>query len=116
MHWLRRSVRGTSAADEIARSLAARLRLPCRPLLQRWRATAMQNELPFEERRGNVRAAFRAGRGARGARVLVVDDVVTTGGTLAECRRVLGAAGATAVFATAVARAERSEDGGADDA
>lgn len=114
MHWTRRALRGTSAAEEIARQVAADLRLPCRRLLRRIRATRMQNELPFEDRPGNVRGAFRARRRAAGLRILLVDDVVTTGGTLAECGRALTAAGATAVHAAAAARAERAADAGAD--
>jgi len=107
MHWMRRAARGTSAADELARGVAAGLRLPYRRLLRRRRATPMQNELPFAARRGNVRDAFRAAGRAAGRRVLIVDDVTTTGATLAECRRALVAAGAAAVFAAAVARADR---------
>jgi ComF family protein len=110
MHWIRRTLRGTSAAEEIARQVAAELRLPCRRLLRRIRATRMQNELPFEDRRGNVRGAFRGRPGAAGRRILLVDDVVTTGGTLAECSRALAAAGAAAVHAAAAARAERVAD------
>lgn len=107
MHWMRRAARGMSAADELARGVAAGLGLPYRRLLRRCRATPMQNELPFAARRGNVRDAFRAAGGVGGRRVLIVDDVTTTGATLAECRRALIAAGAAAVFAAAVARADR---------
>lgn len=107
MHWLRRAARGTSLAHELARGVAAAVRLPHRRLLRRCRATPMQNELPFAERLGNVRNAFRAVGGAAGRRVLLVDDVTTSGATLAECRRALLAAGAAAVFAAVVARADR---------
>ena len=110
MHWSRRALRGTNAAEEIAAQVAADLRLPCRRLLRRARATRMQNELPFEERPANVQGAFRPRRGAAGLRILLVDDVVTTGGTLEGCRQALAAAGATAVHAAAAARAERSAD------
>jgi predicted amidophosphoribosyltransferase len=109
MHWTRRMLRGTSAADGLARGVAAALGLPRRGVLIRTRATRMQNELEPAARRANVRAAFRATAVAAGRRVLVVDDVTTTGGTLAACRQALVAAGAAAVYAAAVARADAAE-------
>jgi ComF family protein len=109
MHWTRRLVRGTSAADSLARGVASALGLPCRPLLVRRRSTRMQNELPASERRANVQAAFRGIQAAAGRRLLLVDDVTTTGGTLSACRAALAAAGARAVFAAAVARADATE-------
>jgi len=107
MHWRRRLTRGTSAADVLAATVARRLGLPRRRLVRRRRSTPMQNELPFDDRRDNVRGAFVASRGAAGRRILLVDDVTTTGATLAECRRVLVEAGASAVYAAVVARADR---------
>jgi len=107
MHWRRRLIRGTTAAGQLAAGVARGLALPHRRLVRRHRATPMQNELPFEQRRGNVRGAFAASLRAAGRRVLLVDDVTTTGATLAECRRALVEAGAAAVYAAVVARADR---------
>lgn len=110
MHWRRRMSRGTSAADEIARRVAGLLGVPFLRVLSRPAATTMQNELPVSERRGNVATAFRLRGPVTGRRLLVVDDVVTTGSTLAACRRTLAAGGAEAVYAAAIARADRMDD------
>jgi len=108
MHWLRRAYRGTSAADELAHRMAGLMRVPHQRLLVRRRATRMQNELPIEERRDNLHAAFRVRRRVDGKSILLVDDVVTSGTTLATCRQAIVAAGAKAVFAAVVAKADRS--------
>lgn len=108
MHWLRRSIRGTSAADEMSRRIACLLGLPhSRPLVRR-RATRMQNELPIADRPLNVHGAFRCRRRLDGERILLVDDVVTTGATLSACCRALLAAGVATVDVAVVAKADRS--------
>lgn len=111
MHWLRRAARGTSAADEIARQVARLLGVPLEAALSRRTATRMQNELPVHERRGNVQSAFRLRRMVAGRRLLLVDDVVTTGSTFAACRRTLADGDATAVYVAAIAKADRGGDG-----
>ena len=101
----RERARGFNQAGLIAERLARRLGLPLeRRWLARVRATAPQSELAAEERRTNVRGAFRAAPDVRGRHVLLVDDVLTTGATLAECARAVAAAGAARVGVLTVAR------------
>jgi len=75
-------------------------------LLERIRPTRAQVGLDAVERRRNLRRAFRlrAREEAQGARLLVVDDVMTTGSTVHECARVLKRAGAETVQVLTVAR------------
>lgn len=94
--------RGYNQALEIARSLAPKkLDLD---LCVRERDTPAQMDLPFAQRRRNVRGAFRCTRVILGARIAVVDDVMTTGETLNEIASVLKKAGAARVVNWVVAR------------
>jgi ComF family protein len=94
--------RGYNHAAEIARHLVPRkLDLS---LCERSRDTPPQMELPFAERRRNVRGAFRCTRTLAGASIAVVDDVMTTGATLDEVAKALKAAGAARVVNWVVAR------------
>jgi len=111
LHPSRRRRRGFDQALLLARRAAAALQVPCRPLLARTRATRSQARLPREERLRNVRGAFRSDP-APGARVLLVDDVLTTGATASACRAALLAAGATQVRIAVVARSERTHHSG----
>lgn len=97
--------RGFNQAALLAERVAHALQAPWRPRwLARSRATAPQTALSANERRDNVRGAFVASTAAAGADVVVVDDVLTTGATAAECARALRAAGARSVGVLVVAR------------
>ncbi len=107
LHWFRRLARGYNQSEVLARALAARLRLPCQPAwLRRVRHTPLQTSQAMSTRPANVRGAFaaRAAR-LRGAAVLLVDDVLTTGSTAAEAARTLLGAGAGRVVVAVLARA-----------
>jgi ComF family protein len=94
--------RGYNHAAEIARYLRpAKLDLA---LCERSRDTPPQMDLPYAERRRNVRGAFRCTRSLAGQSVAVVDDVMTTGATLNEMALVLKQAGAARVSNWVVAR------------
>jgi ComF family protein len=87
-------------AEALAQTLARRLHLPCRTrLLQRLQPTRPQAELDRRERIANVQGAFgvRPDPWVRLSRILLVDDVFTTGATGDSCAKVLKRAGAASV-------------------
>lgn len=101
----RARARGFNQSALLASHLAAASGLPTRPRwLSRRRATRPQTELTAGERSRNVADAFAASPRAAGAHVVLVDDIVTTGATAAECARTLRAAGVRTVGVLAVAR------------
>lgn len=104
LHWRRQYQRGFNQARELARFLGP----PLLDVLRRRRATRAQVELAADQRRANVAGAFVLRRCVsvpfRGRKLLLVDDVSTTGATLESCARVLRDAGASHVHALTAAR------------
>ena len=96
--------RGFNPAEELARRLARALAVPTARLLRKTRETADQAGLSRAERRENLRGAFAANRRVP-ARVLLVDDVMTTGATVDECAAALKRNGAKRVTVVTFARA-----------
>lgn len=108
LHPRRLAERGYNQAALIARAVAEELRVPLAArALARIRSTARQATLDREARFENVREAFRVRDAAavRGRRVVLVDDVLTTGATMDACTLALRDAGAASVTAVVVARA-----------
>ncbi|HVU83041.1 MAG TPA: ComF family protein [Rhodanobacteraceae bacterium] len=107
LHRSRLRKRGYNQALELAKPLAKHLGVPVlHDTLSRTRATPAQTELTAIQRRRNVRGAFEARfDGKVPEHVAVLDDVFTTGATLAECTRMLKRAGVARVDAWALARA-----------
>ncbi|MBB6096764.1 ComF family protein [Deinobacterium chartae] len=103
LHPSRQRQRGYNQSELLGRALAARLALPYLPLLVRTRATRQQARLRADQRAANVRDAFVC-RATPPERVILTDDVLTTGSTLLACARALRAAGAREVFFVTVAR------------
>ncbi len=109
LHAARLAERGFNQAESLAREVAQSLR---RPLITnqmiRTRATEQQAHLDARARAENMRDAF----GWQGAppprRVLLVDDVYTTGATMAACAEALRTVGAEAIYGTALARSRLS--------
>jgi ComF family protein len=107
LHPARRRERGYNQAELIARPLARRLGLPLRAyLLVRTKPRPPQLLLSRRERWESVRGAYEMRRGAQvdNLRVLLIDDVCTTGATLDSCARALKHAGAKSVVGLTVAR------------
>ena len=101
--------RGYDQAELIARELSARSGIDCVPLLKKIRNVRPQSRTGnFEKRRANIKDAYIAinAETIAGRKILLVDDIVTTGSTLSECGGVLKRAGALAVYAAAAARAK----------
>ena len=106
--WTRRSKHGHNSPDVLAEAIGRQLRLPiAEQLLLRTRATRPQTELTPPQRRANVRDAFTVRRhpDLGDAKILLVDDVLTTGATANEAAKALLKAGAAAVSVAVLARA-----------
>jgi competence protein ComFC len=102
-HRTRLARRGFNQAELMARSVAARIGAPLFDKIKAVRRTRDQVELSAGERRENVSGAFEA-RGSLAGRILLVDDVFTTGATLSECAGALRRAGVSEVQALTFCR------------
>jgi len=109
MHWLRRWQRSVNNPEFLAAELSRTLRIPWqRRLLKRCRHTIKHGQLSHDQWRDVIRGAFAVSRFAKvsGRRVLLVDDILTTGSTCNEAAKMLRQAGAEAVAVAVIARAE----------
>ncbi len=113
LHPARERERGFNQAALLTTALAPHLGLPCDPhptYLRRVRRTRPQVGLSHEQRRENVAGAFACDPAPtiRDARIVLVDDVYTTGATMQDCARALREAGAAKVYAFTIARARHA--------
>ncbi len=107
LHWRKRWRRGFNQSALLAREVGRRTSIPVEHALRRVRDTAAQAGLTNSKRRLNVSGAFRARGTLQGKRVLLIDDVMTTGATASACARALKRAGAAQVTLLTLARADR---------
>jgi ComF family protein len=107
MHWTRRFFRGYNQAHLIAASFAQHRHWPLAPLLRRTRYTSPQTTLPPSRRVSNIRKSVAMKPvDLTGWHIWLVDDVKTTGSTLAACAKLLHRAGASSVNVAVVAVAD----------
>jgi ComF family protein len=109
MHWWRKWNRGFNQAELLARVVARRTGIPVARSLKRGRSTLSQAGLTLSQRRDNLTGVFRvtARNRIEGRRVLLVDDVFTTGATASACAAALKRAGARSVVLLTLARVDR---------
>jgi ComF family protein len=106
LYWRRRMGRGFNQSELLARELSRRTGIPVANALRRLRPTPAQAGLSNSARRQNMSRAFRA-RSVQDKRILLIDDVMTTGATAASCAAALKQAGARRVALLTVARVDR---------
>jgi len=109
LHWRKRWSRGYNQSELLAKEISRLRGLPVANIVSRVKSTAPQAGLSNSKRRLNMRGAFkiRGGANVQGLRVLLIDDVLTTGATASACAKVLKRAGAKHVAVAAVARTDR---------
>jgi ComF family protein len=109
MHWWRKWNRGFNQAELLARVVGRRTGIPVARALKRRRSTLSQAGLTLAQRRENLTGVFRvpARNRMEGRRVLLVDDVFTTGATASACAAALKRAGARSVVLLTLARVDR---------
>jgi ComF family protein len=112
LHWRREWRRGFNQSELLAWTLSKRTAIPMIRALRRDRSTASQAGLSNTARRRNVTTAFHCRRpdAVTGKRILLIDDVMTTGSTAAACAAALKRAGAIRVTLLTVARVDRRMD------
>lgn len=109
----RRRRRGFDQAEILARALARELCIEARPTLEKFRDNPPQSGTKSaSRRRANVLGVYRVlpGEELKGHRILVVDDIITTGATISECGRMLRMAGAETLTCTAIAITKQEDN------
>lgn len=93
--------RGFNQCELLAKYMSEALNIPYEALIKKTRKNEAQHDLPASKRRKNVEGVFRPvdKKSIKGKRVLLIDDIVTTGSTLSECVKILENNGALEIYA-----------------
>lgn len=108
LHHLKKAERGYNQSEYISKGISKASGLIYKnDIIKRIRYTRSQTTLSVEERRENIKSAFKITKRKEkliaGKNILLFDDVITTGVTIAECARILKEAGAGKVYASSIA-------------
>ncbi len=109
LHHLKKAERGYNQSFYIAKGIGSTLNIKLsHSKIKRKRYTSTQTALSLVERRDNIKDAFelKNTRSVHGKKIILVDDVITTGATISECGKILLTEGAAKVFALSVAIAD----------
>jgi len=113
LHKLKKSERGYNQAERISKGMADVMRIPGNSkVMKRIKYTATQTNLSMRRRKQNIKGAFelRDPGFVKGKKIILVDDVLTTGATIVECAKLLYTAGAETVFAASLAKTLAKRD------
>jgi len=106
LHPLKKALRGYNQAYFISKGLAKGINIPVvANAVKRIKMTQTQTKLNFLERKNNMQNAFelRKNRSIKNKKIILVDDVITTGATVIECAKILKENGASKIFAVSLA-------------
>jgi len=109
LHSLKKAERGYNQSDYIAKGLSRESKIPfSTKTLKRIRYTQSQTTMNIEQRAENMANAFKVKHpeDVTGRKILLIDDVITTGATTSECGKVLLSAGAEKIYAASIAIAD----------
>jgi ComF family protein len=109
LHSLKKAERGFNQSYYVAKGIAKIISIPIKTnIIKRIRFTETQTELHIDERKENVKNAFKVlkAKNVRGKKIILLDDVITTGATISECAKNLKESGAIKVYGLSIALAD----------
>ncbi len=108
LHWKKQLLRGFNQSELLSREIGPRLGVPVIPALKRIRSTDVQAGLTLSQRRKNVQGAFQVSdTNIQGKKILLIDDVLTTGATVSAAAKVLRKQGTARITVLTLARVDR---------